>query len=876
MTNLNGDKIKFHYIKSAPVARQHYSEKQVKTGVPGLENYIQEHVRKSSSVLYNQLLIDRIESKFAIVRFKYGKIPSTSYVSSTLQSIEVFAPNDTTVPIKTISLKYNNGELQQVTENGEILCKFDYYDINFDNTGIDFGGYYNNTPGGTRLPEVNIKGYEGGTANRSVNPNVAEAGNLKTIKYPTGAEVTFNWEANVASNINQSSETGESIFQIVNTKKYHLRYCSNDNSCCVLRIDNIPIHSNNKVKLDLSHYFCFDISYLNDSEYHRDHSDENHNYPRVVFSWIGANGKLNTKTYFLDHKTICDTFSNKPKNIDLPEGIYSIQLLDPINIGNLPSNFVLADYFDVSRFWDSGHIYIEVETTTSPPNGDGTPVTYWPGVRIQSISYNPNDGTEPINKDYYYEEYKTESGLAQHEPTFNYSYYGYANNPDTGLGDVAFVANVLIDNGLPNSPLGGNEVEYPQVRTRFTRGVHKPDDVNGYYTYHTESYYYTSFNDKRNYDLCETPMVDFQPPSSRMYTSNAHRRGLLYKKISGFQSPMITTEYHYTLHEDSNTPYLTTDLFAVCDFIHTAISGVSDHYARDYHIGKYRIIPYTRTIDKEVTIEHISSMREKRDSIEYTYYEPVDSYTGFMQPQRLKRSMTRWDSSGNKITTYYTYRGFSYKLTNNFEAKLWVSVPETEITTVGDENPRVVKALRRRFIRRTDRVEAVLSTSNLSNITIRHNTPKTPTEYQNLINEPKYSYQYDKDGNIVQISYKNMAVCSYLWAHQGCYPVLEAKNISYDTLLAALTHANISQDEMSKLEILSAAKWLAVRNSIAQLAPQAEVTQLTYSPLIGILSATDAAGLTTTYNYDTRGRLIEIKDFNGFLIEKYEYHFKGF
>ncbi|MDE6320672.1 MAG: RHS repeat protein, partial [Muribaculaceae bacterium] len=561
---------------------------------------------------------------------------------------------------------------------------------------------------------------------------------------------------------------------------------------------------------------------------------------------------------------------------DLPDGIYSIQLLDPINIGNLPSNFVLADYFDVSKFWDSGHIYIEVETRYTPTNEDGTPVTYWPGARVKSISYNPNDGTEPINKDYYYDEYKHESGLVQHEPIFNYKYYGFVKLLDTHYGDALYEAHVVTDKGLPNSPLGGNEVEYPQVRTRFTRGVHEPDDVNGYYTYHTESYYYTSFDDKRNCDLCETPMVNFQLPSSRMYTSNAHRRGLLYKKISGFQSPMITTEYSYSLHEDSDTPFLTTDLFSVTDYVHTSEVGIKGYNAHDYHIGKYRIIPYSRTIDKEVTIEQVSSTVAKRDSIEYTYYEPTDKYTGFMQPQRLKRSMTRWDSSGNKITTYYTYRGFSYQLTDKFWSKLWIPTPETEITTVGDENPRVVKALRRRFIRRTDRVEAVMSTSNLSNITIRHNTPTTPTEYQNLINEPKYSYQYDKDGNIVQISYKNMAVCSYLWAHQGCYPVLEAKNISYDTLLAALTHANISQDEMSKLETLSAAKWLDVRNSIAQLAPQAEVTQLTYSPLIGILSATDAAGLTTTYNYDNRGRLIEIKDFNGFLIEKYEYHFKGF
>jgi YD repeat-containing protein len=52
------------------------------------------------------------------------------------------------------------------------------------------------------------------------------------------------------------------------------------------------------------------------------------------------------------------------------------------------------------------------------------------------------------------------------------------------------------------------------------------------------------------------------------------------------------------------------------------------------------------------------------------------------------------------------------------------------------------------------------------------------------------------------------------------------------------------------------------------------MTTLTYLPLVGVTSSTDAKGKTVFYEYDSFFRLKNIKDQRGNILENYEYHFK--
>lgn len=877
IANLNGDTIKFHYVQPSQAAHTYDSEKYLNAHDPRVydEGYTNFSC-SSTSVIYYPQLISRIESRDAIVTFNYSTVPTNSRLLPHLQYISVFSPSDPAKEVKRITFGYGNGELCSVTENDEMLYEIAYYPLDLKYTGKDFGGYYNGTGGGSGVPFVD-KYIGGGKADRRVNPNMAADGNIKSIRHPTGAETKFVWESNRVSNL-PDLNAGDDIKEIVKTFDHYLRYRSDDASECVMQINNLQVTSITKVQLDLTRYFCFDHAYLQGTEYTWQHNASNKTYPRVEFTKVVRdNEKPYVKTFFLDKATIEDTFRNQPQYIDLPEGTYTVRLLDPIAIYD-PAHLDFAEYFDASRGWDSGWVLIKLVTTKSY-SGDKGNCPPWPGVRIQRISYIPNDETEPIHKDYYYDEVDREYGQAQHLPEFNYHYYGVVPRRQL-LGDLSFEVDVVTDCGLPNSPLGGNEIEYPHVKVRYTEGRHDTGGQDKLYHYHGENYYYTSLLDRDNRDVSETPLMAFQPPSARMFTSRGHRRGALTRQSTEQLGQSYTdTEYEYILEENDDTPHLTTDLFFVTDFTHSSMMGeLSSYYVRDYFIGKYRIIPYRRLLSKEKHTEKADNTPQVTDSIVYEYYAPDHQYSPEplrMFPQRLLKSRTEWDAEGNKVITYFTYRHVTHTVGTNESHKFWIPTPETEITVIGGTNPHVIKAIRRWFERGTSRLDKTYTSADPASITFSNTTtPSTPTYYQSQIADLEYSYRYDKNGNIIEILYRNVPVVSYLWGYNAVYPVVEAREIGYDELLATLSSAGVSTNEMSKLEGITSARWTSILATVRNLKPRAELSRLTYSPLIGILSATDAAGVTTTYNYDERGRLIDIKDFNNYLIERYEYHYK--
>jgi YD repeat-containing protein len=55
----------------------------------------------------------------------------------------------------------------------------------------------------------------------------------------------------------------------------------------------------------------------------------------------------------------------------------------------------------------------------------------------------------------------------------------------------------------------------------------------------------------------------------------------------------------------------------------------------------------------------------------------------------------------------------------------------------------------------------------------------------------------------------------------------------------------------------------------------AQMTAYTYDPLIGVTSTTDAKGRATYYEYDSFLRLKDIKDQNGNIVKKFDYHYQG-
>jgi YD repeat-containing protein len=130
-------------------------------------------------------------------------------------------------------------------------------------------------------------------------------------------------------------------------------------------------------------------------------------------------------------------------------------------------------------------------------------------------------------------------------------------------------------------------------------------------------------------------------------------------------------------------------------------------------------------------------------------------------------------------------------------------------------------------------------------------------------------YDYDTYGNPLEVGQSSGQHTSYLWGYGNQLPVAKVDNASYSeltgtgivlsTINSAATDDQTMRNELNKLRTLS--------NSF--------VTTYTYKPLIGLTSETDPKGYTIYYEYDDFNRLEYIRDAEGKILSKHEYHYKG-
>lgn len=136
------------------------------------------------------------------------------------------------------------------------------------------------------------------------------------------------------------------------------------------------------------------------------------------------------------------------------------------------------------------------------------------------------------------------------------------------------------------------------------------------------------------------------------------------------------------------------------------------------------------------------------------------------------------------------------------------------------------------------------------------------------------SYEdYDCFGNVIY-SIENGSKVFYLWSYNGLYPIARIENTALNNIETAVKSAfgGISIDTLSKSNSITLAQIENFRKHTSL--SDALITTYTYRPLLGMLTSTDPNGVTTSYEYDSFGRLQYIKDHNSKVIEEYNYHYK--
>jgi YD repeat-containing protein len=142
---------------------------------------------------------------------------------------------------------------------------------------------------------------------------------------------------------------------------------------------------------------------------------------------------------------------------------------------------------------------------------------------------------------------------------------------------------------------------------------------------------------------------------------------------------------------------------------------------------------------------------------------------------------------------------------------------------------------------------------------VRHYT--TPQNYRdiNLVT-------YDSLGHLAE-EYKTGDVHTvWLWGYNYTRPVAKISGTTYSTAMSYINNLTL-QFPSSDNDIRTQVN--AVRTGLA--GSSALVTTYTYSTIFGMTSQVDAGGVITYYDYDSHGRLQDVRDMANRIIKRYSY-----
>lgn len=875
ITNLLGQQVKFLYEQSDGYEWRstHYESVAQLTNVD-LDIYTPRNVASLSTVRYMPKVIKSISTSSIDVVFEYKKMQIGRFKKQVVKAIKVFRKG-IVEPARTFSFEYTlmddpfnnvtNNEfwgrnimLSSIRDNGRLVYEFNYYSDEqheFANTpfSADFGGGYNGKDNVSLVPSY--KQYYGWGADRSVNPKSVFIGSLKDIKYPTGGKTTIEWESNEYGYI-RNVPVRKSINSDVVEKNTidTIRMCL-DEQYKKLKISDYIVRPGQEILLDISKYFLMNPANLMTTEYEYRHVDfpDNYNYPHVTIS-NSETGEIK-KIIFLDKHTIEVEHNKLPILTGLSEGVYDIELKYPMEIEGA-KEFLQAEF----RYPDlpAGKIYIIKNIYSSVSDEKIIRKDFWTGLRVRRVLTYPSEKDEPIIKDYFYGDYNpdTSEGVIQELPDFKYVYDMVADNPYL-IGEANSQVVVLGSVGFPQTPLGDfSSIQYPMIVTRLS--MKDRFEPNSYLNNKIEKMEFSTSYNYENADINETEFLGYQPVSVRMYTSMKHRRGNLVKKSVGAYGHRRMTSYSFNIHEKKDSSIFTTQPFVLCDYVHcggTMSETGPKAMNYNYGIGKYRLIPYNKTLrEEEITYDNGFNARK---SYEYFY----NSYTNNIDYNLVKSASTT-DSEGRNEKVNYTY----LKIGDTFSPNI-----ETEVTTIGG---KVISGIRNEYNHNAQLIRKYVLDKEVGDYKLLLSETKETTQSQiENISRLQYEYKYNSRGNLVQVSYNGIPLVSYIWGYYGHHPIMEVQGITIYDLVQYIAKSGFDSESAYEGKICDNNQIGSLVKSLRTLYPTLKFKTFKYHWLIGLEESVDERGVSSYYSYDKYGRLETMSDFNNYLIKKISYHY---
>ena len=468
------------------------------------------------------------------------------------------------------------------------------------------------------------------------------------------------------------------------------------------------------------------------------------------------------------------------------------------------------------------------------------------GVRIKRIEY-MDDGNQLLAKEYkYVDSNGVSTGILAYPPRYaaQYPFLAYCE-PQGYPSSIELESRLLVlrSNGLPYVLNGGGHIEYKQVIEHTMPNISIGDTAK----INRTDYYFSTSDIATASDIDETLHDTLISADMLQLTSMKHRRGDLIKKIEHTDDYTVT-EYTYQISEQSNVKQIPGCLFQIADYqqsrVHYSINGSSVNPYKNFGIVKYRVIPYHKRLMKKITT---SDKVTSYDAYSYANLIYQNSASA-----NLPKTHSYLDSDGNMCVEHYEYWGLTNKITKYIATK-----NENVIDAHTLEYDKLGRVIKKQV--------ALLSSTS-------------PTKMSNLANTDKwilveeYEY-YPKINKIKEIhDYQKNITTTYLWSYGGQYPIAEIQNDSLATI-----ENMIGNDTLNALQY-SYEPNMSLIDTLRSLLPHAQITTMTYAPLIGMTSLTDNKGYTQYFEYDDFGRICEIyENVNGTknILKTFDYHLKN-
>ncbi|MBB5648945.1 hypothetical protein [Pedobacter cryoconitis] len=830
------------------------------------------------------------------IRFNYDYFNGDSY--EILSMVNPLISNTVSDGYKNKRLKLNSISIKSGVDK-PVNYVFDYYTQDKMPSKYSFSqdhwGFYNGIPNMLRsgfIPNLDAR-FQGG--DRSVKPDYSNVFTLKSIVYPEGGKSEFIYENNTAG--------------IQDIPSYLLQTYQDDNFTEKIAGVSVSSYSRNthqttptKIE-DRTRFFTKRFTIANGA------------YPVLnntgwsVFTNFGISELENNTGYNEDNvyfslervnsdgtKTLIKSFNTTPKNFSRGmkrNGVDTAQLIMSPGTFELTAIVRYLNAVNSPADMQPYNLYFAVKWRELDPLKNMINVG---GLRIKDINYYDSDNTRIKKKSYKYINPNLDSALPERTSGRLSSFPQYIqfkmNVVDKPRNIYDWIASIGSNSVLPLETTSGSYAGYEYVDEYDVDFLHPKNDLKTSYHFSYVQPYFSEFYAFRANGISDSK----EWARGKLLYKNVYNKNAIVKsEVFGYNywSPHLSNDTKEDYVEEINTDLISFQQVKASCMCNSEMPFPDDFYDVNLETNVNCVIFHYGAFDNHVMSEaHKPDPNGSIPGLTCDYYTRVPYFRHTTAFDKMKsKTITSYDLNGeNPIVQIENYNyestpvhyqltkttsdgsaGSTISLVNKYPLDLSLN-GAAETGRLKLINNHQINALLSQSKMKNDRTDIIKTDYKVDAVTDLVVPALTKTNTFNNADEIRdVYYRYDNKGNVLSMGKESGLIINYIWSYNGQYPIAEIKNADYSIIESTLGKSSLETFSKSTPDKAAVDGFL---EKLKAALPNAQITSYVYNPLVGLVSQTDAKGLTTYFEYDNLQRLKHIKDQFGNIIKRYDYHYK--